>query len=114
MKNLYAYFFLIIILISSCTNDPKDLISEDSKGNEVAIRIENKSPFKFKNVLVNTTCEDQNFGTIKAGEFSSYKLFKAAYRYAFIELKIDEDTLTIQPFDYVGENFLKSGKYTYH
>ena len=86
---------------------------EGLKGDEVLIRIENKTPFKFKNVLVNTTGEDQLFGTIKSGSTSSYKLFKSAYRYAFVELKINGNIFTIQPIDYVGESLLLSGKYTY-
>ena len=106
MKNSVLVIFLLLTLVS-CTKD--DLANP----NEVLIRIENTSDFDFKNVIVNTSGGENNYGNLDSHQTSDYKIFELAYRYAFIELKIDEETYTIQPIDYVGETALNTGKYTY-
>jgi hypothetical protein len=50
---------------------------------------------------------------LESGEFSAYKSFDLAYRYAFIELSADGVTYTLQPIDYVGETPLDRGDYAY-
>jgi major membrane immunogen (membrane-anchored lipoprotein) len=102
-----VYFLLISILIVSCSQSD-DIIEKD-----ILIRVKNSSQFEFNNVLVNTSGSEQNFGDIDINQNSDYKSFDFAYRYAFIELKIDGNTFTIQPIDYVGETKLDNGKYTY-
>ena len=91
---------LVSIFILSCSQD-------DS--NEVSIRVKNTSQFEYIDIVVG----QQNYGTISSNESSNYKQFDIAYRYNFIELKIDGETFTIQPIDYVGETPLQNGKYTY-
>jgi len=106
MKNSVVVIFLLLTLVS-CTKD--DLVNP----NEVLIRIENTSDFDFKNVIVNTSGGENDYGDLDAHQTSDYKTFEFAYSYAFIELKIDGETYTIQPIDYVGESTLNVGKYTY-
>ncbi len=105
MKKLY--FLLISVFIFSCSQ------SDDVIEKNVLIRVKNVSQFEFNNVLVNTSGTEQNFGNININQGSDYKSFDFAYRYAFIELKIDGNTYTLQPIDYVGETKLDNGKYTY-
>jgi hypothetical protein len=100
---------LLIISISalvSCSNNDDDLTI-------LKIRLLNVSPFEFQNIIVNTSNIDVDFKNIKTGEYTEYKAFESAYRYAFTELVIDGKTYTYQPIDYVGETLLENGKYTY-
>ena len=83
------------------------------KDDQVQIRIKNVSSFEYSDVRVNTNGGENNYGNINSNSYSEYESFDFAYRYAFVELKIGSDTFTIQPIDYVGEDPLKSGKYTY-
>lgn len=103
----------LILIISiatliSCSND-------DEKTPELKIRLSNVSLFDFENIKVNTASSDGNvnFGNLKTGIKTDYKVFESAYSYAFIELQIDGKTYTIQPIDYVGETLLEDGNYTY-
>ena len=98
------YFLLISILLVSCTQNDSDLL---------LLRIKNTSQFDYTDVVVNTSGGEHNYGTISSNQSSDYKAFDLAYRYAFVELKIDGSTYTIQPIDYVGETPLDNGKYTY-
>jgi len=102
-----VYFLLISIFILSCSQN------DDTAEKNTLIRVKNVSQFEFKDVLVNTSGGEQNFGNIDINRDSDYKSFDFAYHYAFIELKIDGNTFTLQPIDYVGETKLDNGKYTY-
>ncbi|GAA0892738.1 hypothetical protein GCM10009122_24170 [Fulvivirga kasyanovii] len=81
--------------------------------NDVLIRIKNSSDFDFQNVYVNTGFEGNNFDNISAGRYSDYEDFESAYRYAYIELEINNRLYKIQPIDFVGEKELEPGRYTY-
>lgn len=81
--------------------------------NDIQIRIQNSSDFKFQNVYVNTGFEEHNYENISPSSYSDYVGFKSAYRYAYIELEIDNRLYKIQPIDFVGEKELEPGKYSY-
>lgn len=98
---------LLTILILTVTCSPEDT------GSTVQIRVKNTSPFLMTEVLVNTSGGEQFFGNLEPNQKSTYKYFEFAYRYAFVELKINNRTYTIQPIDYVGETVLTEGLYTY-
>lgn len=98
---------IAITIIASCS---KKGVNNPS---EIKIRLSNTSQYSFKNIMVNTSTEDVNFGDLGSGQKTEYKLFKKAYRYAFVRLEIDGKIHTIQPIDYVGETALKNGSYTY-
>ena len=86
--------------------------SRDDESN-VRIRLSNISTFEYKNIIVNTSTGNVNFENLNSNQSSEYKTFGLAYRYAFIELEIDDEVYTLQPNDYVGETPLKSGNYAY-
>ena len=100
-------FILIGLALFGCSN------SDSALNTEVEIRIANMSGFDFKNILVNTSSCEMIYGNIDANQVSVYMTFDFAYRYAFVELQIDGETYTVQPFDYVGEPILTPGHYTY-
>jgi hypothetical protein len=87
--------------------------SNDNQADEVSIRLSNVSEFNFENIVVDTSTGRVSFENIASGEQTDYKTFQKAYRYAFVQLEIKGKTYTLQPIDYVGEESLKMGNYTY-
>lgn len=96
-----------LITLISCS------IINDSDTTEVNIRLSNVSQFDYQNIVVNTSTGNVNFENIDSGQYTNFKVFQKAYRYAFIQLEIEGETYTIQPIDYFGEETLKNGYYTY-
>ena len=78
----------------------------------VLIRIENTSKYTYQDIKV-VIDEEKLYGTLSPRENSTYQAFSKAYRYAYIELKIKNKLYVLQPIDYVGEEELQDGKYTY-
>lgn len=105
MKTLFILMISIATLLSCSKNGDKK--------SELKIRLSNTSQYDYKDIKVNTSSGNVNFEDIKAGEKTEYQNFKIAYNYAFVELKIDSETYTLQPLDYVGETPIKKGNYTY-
>ncbi|GGC63624.1 hypothetical protein GCM10011387_16570 [Pedobacter quisquiliarum] len=106
MKKFLILVITIVAMIS-CSKDGSDNPSG------LKIRLSNSSQYNFKDIVINTTTGDVNFGNLNSGQKTEYKEFNKAYRYAFVKLEIDGKTYTIQPIDYVGETTLKNGSYTY-
>ena len=107
MRKLLILILTIATFVSCSSDYNKEVPSE------LKIRLSNISQFDFQNIVVNTSTGNVEFEDINAGQSTEYKIFKTAYRYAFVELVIDEKIYTLQPLDYVGETPLKNGKYTY-
>ena len=105
-----TYLMLIpfLLLISGCS-----ILSGDDEASEVNIRLSNVSPYTYQDIRVSTTGDEVSYGDLESGEFTDYKSFEKAYRYGFVELRINGSTYTIQPIDYVGETPLENGYYTY-
>jgi len=78
----------------------------------VLIRIENSSKYTYQDIKV-VIDEERLYGTLAPRESSTYQSFSKAYRYAYVELKINNKLYVLQPIDYVGEEELQDGKYTY-
>ena len=93
-----------VFILGACT-----FFDDSDIGHPVEIRLHNASPYHFENIKINTV----NFGSLEAGEYSTYHKFEKAYSYSYVQLNIDTTTFTLQPFDYVGEKPLKKGQYTY-
>ena len=106
MKRILALIFAINMIIS-CKKDKND----NQLGSE--IRLSNSSQHNFKNVIINTGTGEVDFGDLISGKQTEYRKFNKAYRYAFVKLEIDGKIYIIQPIDYVGENVLNDGRYTY-
>jgi hypothetical protein len=114
MKKLLLFSLLIGIafLHLSCSKD-KELDSDVEAKNQVQIRVRNSSLLPFDNIEVNTSGGLNKFGTVADNQVSEYKDFDFAYRYSFVKLTINGEPYIIQPIDYVGQNKLEGGKYTY-
>ncbi|WP_299682658.1 hypothetical protein [uncultured Dokdonia sp.] len=92
---------LLAILAISCTTD------QDS---EVRLRLANVSDLDYTNITIRNGVPYEN---LEAGAISEYQVFESSYSYMYVQLVIDQDTLVIQPIDFVGESFVPSGDYTY-
>ncbi|GGG10690.1 hypothetical protein GCM10011344_09210 [Dokdonia pacifica] len=95
------FFFLISILAISCTAD------DDT---EVQIRLANISEFDYTNITIRNGI---SYEDLEAGEVSEYQTFESSYSYMFVQLVANQDTLFIQPIDFVGESLIRGGNYTY-
>lgn len=79
----------------------------------VCIRIENSSEYSFQSFHVNFEGQMVPFGPLTPGATSGYRKVDAAYRYAFTEAFSDGRRFVLQPIDFVGEQYLEPGAYTY-
>lgn len=109
-----------IFLTNSCDKDKMvnceehkvaDCGEDESKTN---IRIENISDYDFCNVVLDPGNISTNYGGIEKNETTCYRSFEVAYDYAYVQLFIGEKEFVIQPFDYIGEQPLGKGEFTYY
>ena len=101
---LIISIFIFIVLISACTKE-QDL--------ETQLRIHNINKVHFDSVIVNAPGGKQVYYNIPPLNYSEYKSFIFLYNYAYIEVHFSNRVLKLQPFDYLGEEKLKPGKYRY-
>jgi len=73
------------------------------------VRIRNNTPYPFHQVVVN----GQPYGDIDAGASSAYRTLRVAYRYASVRLVAGTRAMQLVPEDYVGEQPLGQGRFTY-
>jgi hypothetical protein len=106
MRNLIFVLLLFISVILGCKKD-------NQPADSIQISIQNNSPFTFTDVLVRAPEGENNYGSINSYKKSNYKEFQKAYRYSYISLKIGNEELGFQPFDYFGETELEKGRHTY-
>ena len=109
MKNI-GIIVLFVLLLLGCEKEKE---KEDTlETGQILIRIENTSKFTYKDIKVKLD-EEREYENLSSGETSAYRPFSRAYRYAYVELKINGKRYVLQPIDYFGEEELKEGKYTY-
>ncbi|MBK8390286.1 MAG: hypothetical protein IPL23_13835 [Saprospiraceae bacterium] len=93
--------FLILISIVtflSCSKDTK-----------VNIRMKNVSEYRFDSTSYNGV----EFGTINPDEVTAYQSFESSYPYGTFCLIIDGQIIKRMPIDFVGEQLLECGDYTF-
>lgn len=106
-SNLLFISTFLFILMAGCDGS----IFDSNK--DVQIRIQNSSEYTLENIRVSFPDEEVSYGTLDPAQGSDYRKVNKAYRYAYIESEIDGEKTILQPIDYVGEDFLDEGKYTY-
>lgn len=89
--------------VSACSEDP-------TKTN---IRIKNNSEYDFCNVVLDPSSGPVNCGIVKKDKMTCYRSFDEAYNYAYIQFFIGDKEFKVQPIDYVGEQPLGIGNFTY-
>jgi hypothetical protein len=80
-----------------------------ANGDGTRIRVRNSSGVDFENVVVGS----KHYGDIKAGATTDYQTWEVAYRYAFVSLIAGSEPKGIQPIDFVREQRLGHGYFTY-
>lgn len=101
---LAAVGIMMTLVFSSCRKKPEG---------PTDIRIRNKTVKIFKDVYVDTSAGEYNFGEVNPGGETAYHRFDKAYRQARITLKIDSVQYVLVPVDYTYEVPLGQGKFTY-
>lgn len=107
----FTTFFIssaVCLLLAGC-----NAAGSGSQPDDILLRIENVSSSLFSSVLVKFPGAEGSYGSIKPGGFSRYREFEIAYRYGYIEVASGGERYRLQPIDYVGEQPLEQGRYTY-
>ena len=105
MPRPYLTTAFLAVLLAACT--------PPTGPGDVEIRVANRSTRDFDRVLVNFYDEPVEYGSIPSGTVSAYRVAKGAFRYAYVEVRMDTARLVLQPIDFVGETPLENGRYTY-
>jgi hypothetical protein len=79
----------------------------------VEVRVHNASAGIMEDVIIHFPEESAEYGTLAPGEASGYRTVELAYRIASVALTIDGEARGLQVIDYVGEEPLAGGRYTY-
>lgn len=95
---------ILLCLLTGCIK----LLPENAQ-----LRIFNNSTILFDYVLVNSPGGKHMYHQITPGSSSDYKKYRFIYNYAYLEVYYNNQMLKLQPIDYVGEEKLKSGNYSY-
>ena len=109
MKRLLILGFVAAFF--ACDNSDDSVLP----GHEgAALRITNISDFAITALQVTPGGGGtQMYEDIAPGATTAYLPFDFIYSYAYLEAIVEEDTLVLQPIDYVGATAYDSGAYTY-
>ena len=80
---------------------------------EVEVRVENASDVWYDEAILYTLDGPRTYSDLAPGARSPYVSVSVAYRSATTQVVLDGDTLRLQVIDYVGEEPLSAGRYTY-
>ncbi len=122
MMRLSLPLFLLLALIPASCSDP------DSSG-PVEIRLQNASTAIMQDVVIgfpevttgggdpvepaDAESGDVDYGTIDPAAATPYRTIAKAYRYAAVTATVEGQQVEFIPADYVGEELLEPGHYTY-
>ncbi|HEU0013099.1 MAG TPA: hypothetical protein VFQ45_05420 [Longimicrobium sp.] len=100
-----AFLAGLLVLVGACCGfEPEQ---------DVRFRLRNASPYELKDVAVGFPDEMVAYGTLAPGAVTEYRTVARAYRYAYVEATIDGQLVVQQPIDYVGEEYVEPGSYTF-
>jgi len=98
MKNLFL--ILLTFILFACSKD---------NSNEVNIRLSNASNVAFESATFNNI----NYGDLAPNQISEYRIFERAYNYGSVSITIEGEVYGWTPIDFVGEEPLENGNYTF-
>lgn len=112
---VWVSVLLVLVGCAAATPAPKVVNAKVSAmdAEVVRIRVDNRSRVDFDRVVVKFPSQEEDYGRVGAGRQSDYRQIAEAYRYAHIEVTINSSTVALRPMDYVGEEPLPPGDYTY-
>lgn len=97
--NLHVIYYFCLFFLTSC---PEEI-------SMVEIRVFNGTSSDMQKVELRNI----EIGELKSKNFSKYIPFDSGYAYDKISCVMDEKVYEVSPADFVGEEPLKAGKYTY-
>ena len=106
-----AISIFLLILFTACESEIDSNPCVDPEG-DLLIRVANLTDLNFTKVTIGTTAF-YDYGSLGPDEISCYQVHDMAYRYAYVKAVTQDDSLILQPIDYVGEIPLSNGKWTY-
>jgi hypothetical protein len=77
------------------------------------IRLRNATGLDIDAVTVAFPAGSVEYGSISQGSSSTYQAVDSAYRYAYIDARSGDRHMVLQPIDFVGEELLEPGRYTW-
>ncbi|MCA9757136.1 MAG: hypothetical protein KDA27_15130 [Candidatus Eisenbacteria bacterium] len=92
----------LLVALAGCSGD-----------DDIYLRVRNASSADYSSVRVRFPSVEVNYGTVEAGGTSGYRKLATAYRYGYVEVESVGDTYRLTPVDYVGEEPLEAGHYTF-
>lgn len=104
MKKLFLLLFAMTFVFGACED------RDDNIGG-VNIRVKNETDFTF--IKVQVGADDKVHENVASGDYSGYLEYQTAYQYAYIKIDADSTSYIAQPTDFVGEDSLNFGFYTY-
>jgi hypothetical protein len=104
MKRLIILCMTLGLMTAACTDRDDDLTT-------INIRIKNASTLVFDEVIVGDG--DHMYEALDPDTYSEYQEYETAYAYAYIQITSGEEVYVLQPIDFVGEEVLPIGLYTY-
>jgi hypothetical protein len=99
-----AFAAALLLLASSCgILDP----------NPVRLRVRNATGHDLEAIRVRAPFMSERYGSLSAGKTSRYHRVSRVYDYAYVEARLGGTLINQQPRDFVGEEPLEPGSYTY-
>ena len=84
-----------------------------SQGDETFIRLRNASAYEMQDVTFASDHPARTFASIPAGAATEYYEVPQSYHYGYLEVHVAGQRYVMQPIDYVGEEHLRPGRYTF-
>lgn len=104
MNTKFFAILLLAIVFLAC-ND------RDDEATLANIRIKNSSNVTFDSVQVGSG--ENVYLNVAPDDYSEYQEFEEAYEFNSVQIEANGETFVLQPIDFVGENPLPIGFYTY-
>ena len=100
-----AATLLLLFTLSSC--------SLPFGAGETELRFRNVSSHDYRDFTYRSGGETLHFASIPSGAVTEYRVIDRSYRYGFVELYVGDRRFVLQPIDYVGEETLGGGQFTF-
>ncbi len=98
---------LLVMVLGACSG------TVDSDDDATLIRLENTSAVELTNVTFSSGLAMLTPDRIGPGERTEYVEVPSSYRYGFLRVTANGVQLTMQPIDYVGEEEIGPGRFTF-
>jgi hypothetical protein len=110
MSRVRRPFSLLALLVAAALSACENPFSNDG---ESLIRLKNASTFELTSVTFSPGSPRLEFPRIAPGATTEYASVRGAYSYGYLDVLVGGQHRVIQPIDYVGEDVIGEGRFTY-